>query len=258
MKNKKSIFVSIVNYGDEQLQYLQQVVDSLNSFQKYDTTIFVTTNINLEGIINGVDKFIKIDSLPSWELLPLESRKVLLEQKGKYDYYIYTENDHLWLENHVDNYIRYETKLPDDYISGLIQYEYDSTGNYYPAYHAHYDWDYNSVINRGGLTFAHFTNVHQACFLISNKKLGEISSKFNLNDFYSNDEYSVKCKINTEIYKWSGYKKVICISEFSENLIHHLPNVYIHGDKGRNKNQRSDDFKMHKSLYKLFDKVFNI
>jgi hypothetical protein len=30
-------------------------------------------------------------------------------------------------------------------------------------------------------------------------------------------------------------KKMICISEFEHNLIHHLPNIYINGDHGRNK-----------------------
>ena len=30
-------------------------------------------------------------------------------------------------------------------------------------------------------------------------------------------------------------KKLICISEFEDNLIHHLPNIYINGENGRSK-----------------------
>lgn len=52
-------------------------------------------------------------------------------------------------------------------------------------------------------------------------------------------------------------KKVICISEFEKNLIHHLPNLYINGDKGRNKNQRSDDKKMKESLIRLLNLTEN-
>jgi len=43
---------------------------------------------------------------------------------------------------------------------------------------------------------------------------------------------------------------MICISEFEDNLIHHLPNLYIEGSKGRNK-FRSDDDRMKNALKKL-------
>lgn len=254
MVKSKSILVSIVNYGNEQLKYLQKVIDSINSFKKYNTTIIVTTNVTLDPIIKGIDKINYVDNLSNWQLLPLVSRRMISSHVNDFDYYIYTENDHLWLERHVDNYIKYEGILPENYISGLIQYEYDETGRYYPGHHASYDWDYNSVEEFDRLKFAHFTNHHQASFLISNKKLKEISNKFDLNNFYSSDQYSLKCKVNTEIYKWSGYKKVICVSEFDDNLIHHLPNVYINGDLGRRSNQRSNDFKMINSLNKLLNK----
>jgi GR25 family glycosyltransferase involved in LPS biosynthesis len=48
-------------------------------------------------------------------------------------------------------------------------------------------------------------------------------------------------------------KKLICISEFKENIIHHLPNLYIDGLKGRNKNQSSDDNRMKSSIIKLLN-----
>jgi hypothetical protein len=251
MVERKSVLVSIVNYGEEQLEYLQKVVDSIKSFKKYDTTVLITSNVNLDGVIHSADHFVYITELPTWELLPLMARRVLVNYRNKFDYYLYTENDHLWQEHHVDNYIRYESILPVNYISGLIQYETDGVQNYYPAYHAHYDWDYNSVEEFGGLKFAQFTNQHQASFLISNDKFETINNNFNLNEFYSQDQYSIKCKVNTEIYKYSRYKKVICISEFDDNLIHHLPNVYIHGDGKVRIKQRSDSERMNNALKKL-------
>ena len=64
------------------------------------------------------------------------------------------------------------------------------------------------------------------------------------------DVYSVKCKVNTDIYKYGGLKKMIFISEFEDNLIHHLPNLYMHGEIGRLK-LRSENDKMQKALYSL-------
>ena len=64
------------------------------------------------------------------------------------------------------------------------------------------------------------------------------------------NKYSVKCKVNTDIYNFGGMKKMICISEFEDNLIHHLPNIYIEGLKGRKK-LRSSHNRMDKALNKL-------
>jgi hypothetical protein len=47
--------------------------------------------------------------------------------------------------------------------------------------------------------------------------------------------YSVKCRVNTDLFEFSNWEKVVCISEFDENLIEHLPGVYINGEKGRAK-----------------------
>jgi len=86
----------------------------------------------------------------------------------------------------------------------------------------------------GGKKFAHFNNVHQASFLINKKQLSVLMSKYNFEDFFTkkNKTYSKKCRVNTDIYQYSGWKKIICISEFEQNLIHHLPNIYINGFAG--------------------------
>ena len=65
--------------------------------------------------------------------------------------------------------------------------------------------------------------------------------------------YSLKCKVNTDIYQYAGLKKLICISEFEMNLIHHLPNLYIKGEKGRQMLWSSDD-RMNTAIRKLFQK----
>lgn len=255
---KKKILAVIVNYGEEQLKYLQQVVNELKSFTKYDVTVVVHSNIELDTIDN-IDAGFKIE-LQDYQLLPMTCRQSINENYDKFDYCIYTENDHLWKEVHVDRYIEYLNILPKNRIAGLIQYEEDETGRYYPAYHAHYDWDYNSVEEYNGKKFAHFTNVHQASFILSKDQIEEIKKLYDFNQFFSNDHFSVKCKTNTDIYQYCNMKKLICISDFDDNLIHHLPNVYINGADGyvnadgtigRRAKQRSDDKRMQDALKRL-------
>ena len=243
----KKILAVLVNYGDEQLQYLQQVVSELKSFKKYKVSIIVNSNIPLD--IKGID-MVNVIKLDNYQLLPITCRQVIGDHKNDFDVFLFGENDHLFKEYHIDKHLEYTSFLPKDRITGLIQYEEDETGKYYPAYHAHYDWDYSSVEEYNGKKFAHFTNLHQATFILTKDQLHTIGAKFDFTQFFGPSRYSEKCKVNTDIYQFGDWKKLICISDFKDNLIHHLPNIYIKGEQGRAK-QRSGDNRMHQSLNKL-------
>jgi GR25 family glycosyltransferase involved in LPS biosynthesis len=248
-KTKLKVFAVLVNYGDEQISYLETVIKELKSFKNYEVTVQVNSNINLK--INGIDKVNLFDKMENYQLLPLTCRKTIWDNRDKYDIFIFGENDHLFKEHHVDKHIEYSKILPKDRICGLIQYEENGYDLHYPAYHAHYEWDFNSVEIYDNKKFAHFTNLHQATFIITKEQLLDIGSKKDFTKFFGQSKYSDKCKVNTDIYQFAGMKKLICISEFKENIIHHLPNLYIDGLKGRNKNQSSDDNRMKYSVIKL-------
>tara|TARA_R110002110_G_C13376119_1_gene710659 strand:+ start:51 stop:1466 length:1416 start_codon:yes stop_codon:yes gene_type:complete len=247
---KQKVLACLVNHGTEQIKYLQQVVKELKSFKKYDVNIVVNSNIPLD--IEEIDVVNVIDPDPGQHLL-LTCRKELWNRKDEFDIFIYGENDHLIKEKHLDNHIEYVKIIPGDKITGLIQFEEDKTGIYYPGYHEHYDWDFNSVEEYDGRRFASFTNLHQATFILTKDQLHRIGDKFNFIDFFGDTSYDHMCRVNTDIYECGIFKKIICISEFKENLIHHLPNLYIHGDKGRHKYGAycAPDIKMKDSLIKL-------
>jgi hypothetical protein len=207
-----------------------------------------------------VDEVIIFNNLNDYQLLPLTCRKTIKKNIDKYDLYVYGENDHLFLEHHFDKFLEYSEILPDNRISGLIQYENDDSNNiYYPAFFKKFDWDYTTVEEYEGKKFAHFSNIHQASFIITNHQLNKICEKYDFETFFGDSpEYSVKCKVNTDIYKFCDMKKLICITDFKNNLIHHLPNLYINGEKGRNKNQRSEHLRMINSILKLLSKKSTI
>lgn len=243
----KKILAVLVNYSEEQLHYLEQVIKELKLFKKYDVSIIVNSNISLD--IEGIDQ-VNVIELENYQLLPLTCKQVIWDHKDDFDIFLFGENDHLFKEHHIDKYLEYTSILPENRIAGLIQYEENKSGKYYPAYHAHYDWDYNSVEEYGGKKFAHFTNIHQATFIITKNQLHKIGKQYDFTQFFGPSHYSVKCKVNTDIYQFCGMKKMICISDFEDNLIHHLPNIYINGEQGRAK-QRSEDIRMQQALNKL-------
>lgn len=269
----KTILAVLVNYGDEQISYLREVVEGFKSFKRYNVTVIVNSNIPIS--IEGIDE-LNVIKLEDYQLLPLTCRKVIWDKKNDFDVFIYGENDHLFLEKHLDKHLEYSKFLPQNRITGLIQYEEDKTGKYYPGYHADFEWDMNSVEIYYGKKFAHFSNVHQATFILTKEQLLRIGSKFNFLELVNEDtflnkvirkikkkvklkverqnKYSVKCKVNTDIYLFGGMKKLICISDFEENLIHHLPNLYIEGKAGRNK-LRSDSKRMDEAIKIMLKKL---
>ena len=198
----KSILAVLVNYGEEQLEYLQEVIDGLRSFEKYDVYIKVHSNIELPTI-TGTDA-IHVIELNDYQLLPLTCKTSIWNHKDDFDVFIFGENDHLFHEHHVDKYLEYVNILPKDRIAGLIQYEENE----------------------------HFTNLHQATFILTKEQLSDIGEQYDFTQFFGQSHYSVKCKVNTDVYQFCGMKKMICISDFEDNLIHHLPNVYIDGAEG--------------------------
>ena len=125
MKKQQSLLAVLVNFGEEQLDYLQDVVNSLKSFKKYNVTVIVQSNIPLK--IEGVDK-VNIVKLEDYQLLPLTCRKEIWDRKDDYDVFLYGENDHLFKEHHIDKHIEYTSILPENRITGLIQYEENEFG----------------------------------------------------------------------------------------------------------------------------------
>lgn len=224
------VLAVLVNFGIEQIGYLKKVVAELKSFQKYNVYVVVNSNININ--IKGVDE-VNVVQLRNYQLLPLTCRKVIWDKRNDYDIFVYGENDHLFQEHHIDKYIEYYNFLPQDRIAGLIQYETQNNLRSYPAYHAKYCWDMGSVEVHQGKKFAHFTNLHQATFIITKEQLFRIGTKYDFTDFMETSHYSPKCRVNTDIYQFCGMKKIICISEFDMNIIHHLPNIYAMGLNGR-------------------------
>ena len=78
----KSLLVVLVNYGDEQISYLKQVVSELQSFKKYDVDIFVHTDIPLEKLgVLGINEVLV--TMDDYEFLPLTCRTTIADKAHK-------------------------------------------------------------------------------------------------------------------------------------------------------------------------------
>jgi len=252
-KNVMRILVVLVNYGLNQLKYLEKVVREYQNFdkRKYEVDIIIHTNVILDDI-TGIS-YRLYDALDDWEDLPFTTRHSIYALRNDYDLYIYSENDHLITQNNIDSWLEVNKLLPNNLIPGFIQVEKYENDYFYPAYHANYHWDKDSVIEFGKYKLAYFTNVHQASFVLTKKQLHRVIDRLDLfiEDKIRDTPYNKKPRAGTDVYTHAGMKKLIPISHFDDFLIQHLPNKYKDHVGDYEKQMGCFDDEMRKEVKKL-------
>jgi len=123
-KKIKKVLVTITNFSDKQLEYLNRQINELKKINKnkYLIDIFVHSNIPIER--DDVTTILhKEPPVNGWNWLPWENRKTIYLNKENYDLFLYTENDHLYTEKHLDSFLEITKVLPENLIAGFIQFE---------------------------------------------------------------------------------------------------------------------------------------
>ena len=98
---------------------------------------------------------------------------------------------------------------------------------YYSTIHASYHWEPNSVIHIDEYIFAHYTNEHSACFILTK---GQLINSIKSGGFLLPPrigKYDMLVTAATDHILQCGMKKLICISHLDDFCLHHLPNIYI-------------------------------
>jgi FkbM family methyltransferase len=229
---KLRLLVAIPNYGTDNIEYLQQVVNELCSFKEYEVSIVIHSSVPM--VFGHEQVTVQYHEAPpdgDWINLAWECRKTIYENRDAYDLFLYNENDQLVTERNIDAFLRVSEVLPEDKIAGFIRYEDHEGQRFYPDFHRKFVWDSSSVFHVGEYAFAHFTNLHQGSFLVTRKQLDRAIEIAGENAFYNmrgrvwSSPYDSLARVSTDLYD-TGFEKVIPVSHFDDFLIHHLPDKY--------------------------------
>jgi len=228
------ILVAIANYGTKNDEYLQIV---LSEYKKMPFCIDIVVLSNIKKCF-GPDIEV-ITGMPSRNpfSLPFGHKKLFAERIEDYDLFIYSEDDTLITETNINAFLKVTKILPDDQIAGFIRYEeYQNSERYYTTIHSHYHWIPTSVKTIGKYTFAHFSNDHSACFILTRDQLIKAVLSGGFLSEPRQGAYDMLCTAATDPYTRCGFQKLICISHLDQFSLHHLPNVY----RGKMGIERSD------------------
>ena len=223
--NRLRVLVAIASFGEKNLAYLQRLIRRYQAMAM-EVDIVVTSE-RPKSVDLGVEV---IFGTPTRDprSLPFAHTKLFAERLDRYDLFIYTEDDIDVSEATISAFIRASEILPQDEIAGFIRYEASPDGTrYFPDVHGRFRWRPGSVRSRHGEVFAEFTNEHAGFYIVTNDQLKRAIKSGNYLVAPYQGRYNMLESAATNIYVNCGFRKVICISQFDQFLLHHMPNNYI-------------------------------
>jgi 2-polyprenyl-3-methyl-5-hydroxy-6-metoxy-1,4-benzoquinol methylase len=263
--------VVITTYGSANDKYLQRVVAEYRSMS-FDIDLVVLSNLP-KYVADGVEVIVvprrrnpwtrrgTFGGRRNWRLLrqeyrdwvrhldlPFAHRRVFADRSNDYDLFVYSEDDTLVTERNLWAFLSAAAVLPANEIAGFLRFERGPEGRLnYPEVHGHFHWEVSSVRKLGEHTFAYFTNEHAACYVVTGVQLRRaIDSGGFLVDPHGG-KYDLLCTAATDIYTQCGFKKLVCISDLDDFLVHHLPNKYVGTEFGVN------DTELRRQVRRLLD-----
>ena len=223
--HKLRLLVAIASYGNKHLKYLQEIIAMYQSMAM-SVDVVVLSN-DPKDLGKDVKVIVGLPSKNPWSL-PFAHKSIFAENVDRYDLFIYSEDDiQVTGEPIFRLFCAPPALCPIDEIAGHLLYEVDSSGKkWLPNFHVHFRWKPESVRERNGHTFAEFTNEHAAFYLLTQRQLRRaIASGGFLRTPYAG-RYDMLCSAATDPFTSCGFRKVICISQLEDFLLHHLPNRY--------------------------------
>jgi hypothetical protein len=218
-----SILVAIASHGTAQDHYLAQM---LAEFRKFSLSVTPVVMTNKFKTVEGAEVVVGVPS-PDPYSLPFAHRKLFAERADDYDLFIYTEDDMLITEEHINLFLELQPKLQEKELLGFLRSEVDPAGEkYVSSIHTHFRWLPDTVVTRGGEVFAELSNQHAGCFMITREQLHKAIGSGGFLIPPHAGKYGMLESAATDIYLRCGFKRVLCVSRIEDSVIPHLPNKY--------------------------------
>ena len=223
--SRPRVLVAIANHGTRNRRFLDQLLAEYRAMRRYDIKLVVNSDVP-KDLGDDVEVRVGLPSDDPWSL-PFAHKRLFAERRNVHDLYIYSEDDTLLKESHIDAFMLASRVLPHDRIAGFLRYEIDPHGRkYFSSMHSHYHWDVHSVRRHGDMVFARHTNDHAACYILTRAQLHRAIDSGGYLLPPVKRRYGMPETAATDPYTCCGMTKLVCISRLDDFCLHHLPNAY--------------------------------
>jgi hypothetical protein len=225
---KKRLLISIANYGDSQLDYLEKVIDNFETYS-HEVELVIDTTVNLSNIIER--KKLPISQRlfdPSVACtLPFKHREYFAKNIDRYDYFLYLENDLYIPQTAIDFVIDETANLEKDEIIGFFRFENDHGIQYITDHDISCPLSkYHAWKNNGHMFFAPFI-LHSGCYLVSKDQLKHAIASGGFLARPHTGPYGMLEQGASDIYTQCGFKSKFLPVPIAPVLIHHMPDKYV-------------------------------
>lgn len=227
MNPRLRVLVAIASYGVGHLQYLKEIIQTYRGMN-VDVNVVILSEAPKE-LGPGVEVIVGLPSKNPWTL-PFAHKTVFAQRVEQYDLFIYSEDDIKVNETQIRAFLEATSQLAADEIAGFMRYEVDESGQWFVAEPwGHYHWKPESAKRRGNYTIAEFTNEHAGFYILTREQLKRAIASGGFLRGPCRGRYNWPETAATDPYTNCGFRKVICISDLRNFLVHHLPNRWGNG-----------------------------
>ncbi|MCC5888550.1 MAG: methyltransferase domain-containing protein [Gammaproteobacteria bacterium] len=220
------ILVAIANHGSKNRHFLEQLLASYRAMD-HEVDIVVLSDLPKHDLGADIEVQVGAPTSNPWSL-PFAHRAIFAARAEQYDLFIYSEDDTLIEQRHVDAFMEVSGVLPEDQIAGFMRFERHPSGaRSICSMHSHYRWDPESVAVVGGEVFASFLNEHSACYMLTASQLARALASGGFMVPAHEGRYDMLVSAATDPYTSCGLLRRICVSRIEDFMISHLPNVYL-------------------------------
>jgi hypothetical protein len=216
--------VAIAYHGDKNREHLGRVLAEWAGMQEIKAQVDILT-----------DRDLKPGQHPA--SLPFLAREALVKRLGTADMYVYSEDDILITEANLLAWWQVSRFVRSTEVPGLVRYEVaePSGERRFPDMHGSFHWE-NAVVEReiDGVRekFAWYTNAHSGCYVLDGVQLlHAMASGGFLVAMHSDQVYGALERGASDVYLQCGLRRLVPLTRFSQFLVHHLPDSYLHMGK---------------------------
>jgi hypothetical protein len=218
------MLVAIASYGEKNLHFLEKIIAE---YRRMTLQVDVVVLSNAAKTLGpDVDVRVGLPNSNPWSL-PFAHKPIFAAAADRYDLFLYSEDDILITEAHIRALLRLTPHLQADEVAGYLRYEVDHEGNrWLPDVHGAFHWKPEAVKRRGAYVLGEFTNEHAACYVLTRAQLHAALSSGGFLTGPREGRYDMLCTAATDPYTCCGMRKVVCISDLDDFLVHHMSNRY--------------------------------
>lgn len=219
------MLVVIANHGVKNRAYLEVVLDRYRRM-RHEVTLVVLSDAP-KDLGPDVEVLVGAPTDDPWSL-PFAHRPVFADRVDDHDLFVYSEDDTLVEEAHLEAFLRAAPDLPEDRLTGFMRYEVHENGERsYCSIHSTYRWDPGSVVRYGDDVYASFSNAHAAFYVVTQDQLRRAIASGGFLVPPHAGAYDMLVSAATDVYTRCGFHRVLPVNRLDDVLVHHLPNVYL-------------------------------